>query len=121
MAVGNTDEGGEMGAGGIARDHDFLRWNSPVAAVSAQEADRGFQVVYLRWKLRLSREPIINAGDRILVFHQLSERHVLLRTGSPCAAVDPNEQWRSRFASRNVKVKFQRVVFDAGVFDVTND
>src|SRR5439155_17260902 len=121
VAVGDTDQRGEMRAGGIARDHDLHRWDAPLPAVSAQKADRRFQVVNLRRKSGLGGKPIINAGHRVSVLHQFSERHVVFGTGSPRSTMHPEDQGRTWFSTGNMEVEFQPLFSGPRILNIADD
>lgn len=120
IAIGDTDEGGEMAARRRPGDYDAVGVDAQFGLVCAEEADRGFDIVGLCREGGLSGESVIDADDGEAFIDERAERAVFFRSSSPRASVDINDEGRVRLF-RNIKIELQRQVADAGVFDIALD
>src|SRR5580765_2613977 len=110
-----------MRAGGITRDHDLLGWDAPLPAVSAQKSDRCLQIVNLRREFGFGGKAIINAGDRISVLDQFSERHAVFGTGPPRSAMHPKDQERTWFSVGDMEIEFEALFSGPRIFNIADD
>src|SRR5262245_31792874 len=110
-----------MSARRVAGNENVLRGKFPIRTVSTQEADGSLEVVNLCGKLRLRGESIINADNGVPVRDKLAQRHVLLRPGTPRAAMHPYDEWGTHAAFGQVQVKFQHMLPCPRVLNVSED
>ena len=94
MAVGDADERGEMSSGGGSGDGDLVGVDTQFFRVGTQEANGGLDVVDLGGKPCGGGEAVIDAGNGIALGDELAEGHVFAGTGTPGAAVDPDDDLR---------------------------
>ena len=120
VPIGDTDERGEVSAGGTAGDDDLPGIDAQLGLVGAEVADGGLDVVRLGGELRLGGEPVIDAGHGEAGGDQAAEREFGFRAGTPGAAMDIDDEGRMG-RGRKVEVEVERQVVNAGVFDVALD